>query len=105
MENLKNKIEIIETKIELTKELMDFDKKSNKQTITVSVLGFIVLLIANINNKNLSFISVFSISLFITSVHSVIDKMIQSKRDNELKLRKLEMELDYYKNILDSRAK
>ena len=105
MENLKNKIEIIETKIELTKELMDFDKKSNKQTITVSVLGFIVLLIANINNKNLSFISVFSISLFITSVHSMIDKMIQSKRDNELKLRKLEMELDYYKNILDSRAK
>lgn len=105
MENLRNKVELIETKIELIKELMDFDKKSNKQTITVSVLGFIVLLIANINNKNLSFISVFSISLFITSVHSMIDKMIQSKRDNELKLRKLEMELDYYKNILDSRAK
>ena len=105
MENLRNKVELIETKIELIKELMDFDKKSNKQTITVSVLGFIVLLIANINNKNLSFISVFSISLFITSVHSMIDKMIQSKRDNELKLRKLEMELDYYKSILDSRAK
>ena len=105
MENLRNKVELIETKIELIKELMDFDKKSNKQTITVSVLGFIVLLISNINNKNLSFISVFSISLFITSVHSMIDKMIQSKRDNELKLRKLEMELDYYKNILDSRAK
>ena len=79
MENLRNKVELIETKIELIKELMDFDKKSNKQTITVSVLGFIVLLIANINNKNLSFISVFSISLFITSVHSMIDKMIQSK--------------------------
>ena len=104
MENLRNKVELIETKIELIKELMDFDKKSNKQTITVSVLGFIVLLIANINNKNLSFISVFSISLFITSVHSVIDKMIQSKRNNELKLRKLEMELDYYKSILSSRA-
>lgn len=104
MENLRNKVELIETKIELIEELMDFDKKSNKQTITVSVLGFIVLLIANINNKNLSFISVFSISLFITSVHSVIDKMIQSKRNNELKLRKLEMELDYYKSILSSRA-
>ena len=62
MENLRNKVELIETKIELIKELMDFDKKSNKQTITVSVLGFIVLLIANINNKNLSFKSVFSIS-------------------------------------------
>ena len=104
MENLRNKVELIETKIELIKELMDFDKKSNKQTITVSVLGFIVLLIANINNKNLSFISVFSISLFITSVHSMIDKMIQSKRDNELKLRKLEMELDYYKSILSSKV-
>ena len=46
MENLRNKVELIETKIELIKELMDFDKKSNKQTITVSVLGFIVLLIA-----------------------------------------------------------
>ena len=104
MENLKNKIEIIETKIELTKELMDFDKKSNKQTITVSVLGFIVLLIANINNKNLSFITMFSISLFTTSVYSMLGKMIQNKRDNEFKLKKLEIELDSYKNILKSKA-
>ena len=29
MENLRNKVELIETKIELIEELMDFDKKSN----------------------------------------------------------------------------
>lgn len=102
-EKLETKIKLTEMKIELIKELIDFNKKSDRKMIFVSVLLFLVLLVVNINRKDLGFITVFSISLFTTSTFNMIFKMQEEKMKNELELKQAESRLKFYKSISEDR--
>ena len=92
-EELQSKIELIEENIKFHKEFIDFDKKTNKSMIILMVLFFIILLISNtLIDKNIGFLDVFSISLFTTTSYNFIH-------------RKLEIDLKYYKHMLNNENK
>lgn len=100
-EELEVKIELIEKNIEFIKEMMAYNKKFDRGIIVSGILAFIFILIVNIENKDISIMTIFSISLFITATYNQFDKMIKEKRDNELKLRQLSIKLSYYKGLLE----
>ena len=102
-EELELKISVIEKSIEWNKEIRDFDKKSNKSLIFINIFVFIAILILSVINKdkNVSILDVFSISLYIVSTYNMFNKMNEYKRDNEQELRCLNIDLDYYKTLLD----
>jgi hypothetical protein len=92
-----------EIDIELTKQFIEFNKREDKRIIFVSILAFIAVALINIEGGNSNFASMLSISIFTTSVYSMIEKTVSQKRDNKLKLEKLEHDLKYYKYILDNK--
>ena len=100
-EELEVKIELIEKNIEFIKEMMAYNKKFDRGIIVSGILAFIFILIANIENKDISIMTIFSISLFITATYNQFCKMIKEKRDNELNLRQLSIKLSYYKGLLE----
>ena len=100
-EELEVKIELIEKNIEFIKEMMAYNKKFDRGIIVFSILAFIFILIVNMENKDISIMTIFSISLFITATYNQFDKMIKEKRDNELNLRQLSIKLSYYKGLLE----
>ena len=100
-EELEVEIKRTEIDIELTKEFIEFNKKEDKRIILVSILAFIVVALINIEAGNSNFASMLSISIFTTSVYSMIEKIVLQKRENKLKLEKLEHDLKYYKYILN----
>ena len=100
-EELESKIKLVEVNIEMTNEIMDFNKKSDRSIIFIAILGFVIMFLANLGNKNLGFISVFSISFFTATVYNMIFRILEETRDNKFKLERLEMELSYYKSLLE----
>jgi hypothetical protein len=104
-EELEIKIAFIEKNIEWNKEVRAFDKKINKSIIFIIALVFVVILIANVNNKNVSVTDVLCISLFTVSTYNMLDKANTYKRDNENELRALEIELKHHKALLDKVSK
>ena len=100
-EKLEAKIKLTESNIELIKQIRDSNKKSDRIMIAAVALAFFALLFANIENKQLVFMSVFGISLFTTSTYIMFDKMTLEKRENSIKLRNLEFDLEYYKFTLN----
>ena len=105
-EEIKLKIELIEENIKFHKEFMDFDKKTNKSMTILMVLFFIILVIGNtVIGRNISFLDVFSISLFTATSYNFIQKTLEKNLDNKFKLEKLENELNYYKAMLNEEAK
>lgn len=105
-EEIKLKIELIEENIKFHKEFMDFDKKTNKSMTILMVLFFIILVIGNtVIDRNISFLDVFSISLFTATSYNFIQKTLEKNLDNKFKLEKLENELNYYKAMLNEEAK
>ena len=105
-EELQSKIELIEENIKFHKEFIDFDKKTNKSMIILMVLFFIILLISNtLIDKNIGFLDVFSISLFTTTSYNFIQRMFEKQLDNKFKLEKLELDLKYYKHMLNNENK
>lgn len=100
-EELEVEIKRTEIDIELTKEFIEFNKKEDKRIILVSILAFIAVALINIEAGNSNFASMLSISIFTTSVYSMIEKIVSQKRENKLKLEKLEYDLKYYKYILN----
>ena len=102
-EELQLKIELIEENIKFHKEFMDFDKKTNKRMIFLMSLFFIVLLLSNtLIDRNINFLDVFSISLFTITSYNFIQKTLEKNLDNKFKLEKLELDLKYYKHMLNS---
>ena len=105
-EEIKLKIELIEENIKFHKEFMDVDKKTNKSMTILTVLFFIILVIGNtVIGRNISFLDVFSISLFTATSYNFIQKTLEKNLDNKFKLEKLENELNYYKAMLNEEAK
>lgn len=105
-EELQSKIELIEENIKFHKEFIEFDKKTNKSMIILMVLFFIILLISNtLIDKNIGFLDVFSISLFTTTSYNFIQRMFEKQLDNKFKLEKLELDLKYYKHMLNNENK
>ena len=105
-EELQSKIELIEENIKFHKEFMEFDKKTNKIMIILTVLFFIILLLSNtLIDKNIGFLDVFSISLFTATSYNFVQKMLEKNLDNKFKLEKLELDLKYYKAMLNEEAK
>ena len=105
-EELQSKIELIEENIKFHKEFIDFDKKTNKSMIILMVLFFIILLISNtLIDKNIGFLDVFSISLFTATSYNFTQKALKTNLDNKFKLEKLELDLKYYKAMLNEEAK
>lgn len=105
-EEIKLKIELIEENIKFHKEFMDFDKKTNKSMTILMVLFFIILVIGNtVIDRNISFLDVFSISLFTATSYNFIQKTLEKNLDNKFKLEKLENELNYYKAMLNEKVK
>ena len=105
-EKWETKIKIIEENIKWHKEFMDFDKKTNKRMICLMVLFFIILLIGNtITDRDINFLDVFSISLFTATSYNFIQRMFEKQLDNKFKLEKLELDLKYYKAMLNEEAK
>ena len=105
-EEIKLKIELIEENIKFHKEFMDFDKKTNKSMTILMVLFFIILVIGNtVIGRNISFLDVFSISLFTATSYNFIQKTLEKNLDNKFKLEKLELDLKYYKHMLNEEAK
>ena len=105
-EELQSKIELIEENIKFHKEFMEFDKKTNKSMIILMVLFFIILLISNtLIDKNIGFLDVFSISLFTTTSYNFIHRIFEKQLDNKCKLEKLELDLKYYKHMLNNENK
>lgn len=105
-EEIKLKIELIEENIKFHKEFMDFDKKTNKSMTILMVLFFIILVIGNtVIDRNISFLDVFSISLFTATSYNFIQKTLEKNLDNKFKLEKLELDLKYYKAMLNEEAK
>ena len=105
-EEIKLKIESIEENIKFHKEFMDFDKKTNKRMIFLMSLFFIVLLLSNtLIDRNINFLDVFSISLFTATSYNFVQKMLEKNLDNKFKLEKLELDLKYYKAMLNEEAK
>lgn len=105
-EEIKLKIELIEENIKFHKEFMDFDKKTNKSMTILMVLFFIVLLLSNtLIDRNINFLDVFSISLFTTTSYNFIQRMFEKQLDNKCKLEKLELDLKYYKHMLNDENK
>ena len=105
-EELQSKIELIEENIKFHKEFMEFDKKTNKSMIILMVLFFIILLLSNtLIDKNIGFLDVFSISLFTATSYNFVQKMLEKNLDNKFKLEKLELDLKYYKAMLNEEAK
>ena len=105
-EEIKLKIELIEENIKFHKEFIDFDKKTNKRMICLMVLFFIILLIGNtIIDRDINFLDVFSISLFTSTSYNFIQRVIEKELDNKFKLEKLELDLKYYKAMLNEEAK
>ena len=105
-EEIKLKIELIEENIKFHKEFMDFDKKTNKSMTILMVLFFIILVIGNtVIGRNISFLDVFSISLFTATSYNFIQKTLEKNLDNKFKLEKLENELNYYKAMLNNKNK
>ena len=100
-EELEVKIELIEKNIEFIKEMMAYNKKFDRGIIVSGILAFIFILIANIENKDISIMTIFSTSLLVTATYNQFDKMIKEKRDNELNLRQLSIKLSYYKGLLE----
>ena len=105
-EELQSKIELIEENIKFHKEFIDFDKKTNKSMIILMVLFFIILLISNtLIDKNIGFLDVFSISLFTTTSYNFIHRIFEKQLDNKCNLEKLELDLKYYKHMLNNENK
>ena len=105
-EELQSKIELIEENIKFHKEFIEFDKKTNKSMIILMVLFFIILLISNtLIDKNIGFLDVFSISLFTATSYNFVQKMLEKNLDNKFKLEKLELDLKYYKHMLNDENK
>lgn len=99
-EELEFKIKLIETNIELTKEIMEFNKKSDREIVFISLLTFVGILCTNMGNTNFGIIHIFFISLFATSICNMLEKISKEKMDNKLKLKQLEIKLSYYKELL-----
>lgn len=100
-EEIKSKIKLIETDIELTKELILFNKKDDQISIFCSILAFMSLLLLSIEIKEQSFMYVLGVSIFTNTVYSLFDKMRTRKRNLDSKLKKLQIDLTYYKYLLD----
>ena len=105
-EELQSKIELIEENIKFHKEFIDFDKKTNKSMIILMVLFFIILLISNtLIDKNIGFLDVFSISLFTATSYNFTQNALKKNLDNKFKLEKLELDLKFYKTMLNDENK
>ena len=105
-EKWETKIKIIEENIKWHKEFMDFDKKTNKRMICLMVLFFIILLIGNtIIDRDINFLDVFSISLFTATSYNFTQKVLKTNLDNKFKLEKLELDLKFYKTMLNDENK
>ena len=105
-EEIKLKIELIEENIKFHKEYIEFDKKTNKIMIILMVLFFIILLISNtLIDKNIGFLDVFSISLFTATSYNFTQKALKTNLDNKFKLEKLELDLKFYKTMLNDENK
>ena len=100
-EEIKSKIKLTETDIELTKELILFNKKDDQISIFCSVLAFMSLLLLSTEIKEQNFMYVLGISIFTNTVYSLFDKMRTRKRNLESRLKKLQIDLTYYKYLLD----
>ena len=100
-EEIKSKIKLIETDIELTKELILFNKKDDQISIFCSILAFMSLLLLSIEIKEQNFMYVLGVSIFTNTVYSLFDKMRMRKRNLDSKLKKLQIDLTYYKYLLD----
>ena len=100
-EEIKSKIKLIETDIELTKELILFNKKDDQISIFCSILAFMSLLLLSIEIKEQNFMYVLGVSIFTNTVYSLFDKMRTRKRNLDSKLKKLQIDLTYYKYLLD----
>ncbi|MBP3931857.1 MAG: hypothetical protein J6D47_20095 [Peptostreptococcaceae bacterium] len=99
-EDLEVKIELTETNIELLQEVIEFNKKTNRTMIIISVIVYAAIVFANLDTKNFDIMEIFAISFLTTSTYYQINKMIDTNREDRLKLRQLITKLQYYKGLL-----
>ena len=105
VEEINIKIKIIEQQIEQIQGLISFNKKDDKVIIFCSIVAFIALLIPNIEVKGFDFIYTICISYFTTSTYCIFDKMRTRNIDNKSELKKLHIDLMYYRMLLDDEMK
>ena len=98
--DLEVKIALTETNIELLQEVMEFNKKTNRAMIIISVIVYAVIVFANLDTKNFNIMEIFAISFLTTSTYYQINKMIDTNREDRLKLRQLTTKLQHYKGLL-----
>lgn len=95
------KIKLIDDEIKNTKKLRDFNRKNDKILITLGGITLsIIIIISYIENK-VTILDVFSISVLVTSLYSLIKDSINSKNDYEHNITKLNIDKTYHQKLLE----